>query len=125
MPISQSLPEDSYLHILKNCCLSVWLPISLHLDLQTEIFHFGTLTVLSTPSTTGSHGEQRNQLGQSQSLERQPRTQAELNDKVHLLLETSLSRLGEMAVLTVAQKTTWKVKENEETEEYVSNKRTR
>ena len=48
---------------------------------------------------------------------------AELNDKVHLLLETSLSRLGQVAVLSIAQKTRWKVKEKEETEEYASKKK--
>ena len=38
-----------------------------------------------------------------------------LEDKVHLLRETMLSRLGELAVLSNVQETTWRVKENEET----------
>ena len=39
---------------------------------------------------------------------------------MHLLLETSLSRLGQVTFLSIAQKTTWKVKEKEETEAYAS-----
>ena len=45
-------------------------------------------------------------------------------DELHLLHKASLSRLKEVTVLTNGQKITQKVKENEETEEYISNKRT-
>ena len=44
-----------------------------------------------------------------------------MNIKVYLLQET---RLREAAVLSNAQKPTHRIKENEETEEYVPNKRT-
>jgi len=56
-------------------------------------------------------------------LERQSRTRASLNDKVNCPHRDTPSRLGEMAVLP----NTWKqrVKQNEETELYVPNERTR
>lgn len=80
------------------------------------IFPFGILL------TAGRHQGQRKQLVQSQRFERQPRAQARLIDKVHFLLETSLSRLGEAALKANAQKPTQKSKENEEIEECVPNK---
>lgn len=49
---------------------------------------------------------------------------AALNGKIHLLHKCTLMRPGEAAVLPNAQKPK-RVKENEETEEYVANKRTR
>lgn len=53
------------------------------------------------------------------------RTQAWLIDEVHLPHETNLSRLRKVAVLANAQKLIQEVKENEETGEYVLNKRTK
>ena len=53
------------------------------------------------------------------------RAQAGLIGKVHFLLEAGLSRLGEMAVISNAQKPTESSKENEEIEECVPNQRTR
>lgn len=44
--------------------------------------------------------------------------------KVHLLYEASLSRLREVPFLFNVQKPTQSIKENEETMEYVPNKRT-
>ena len=64
-------------------------------------------------------------VGQSQNFERQQGAQARLIDKVHLLHKTSLSRMEEVAVLPKAQKPTQRVKDNEETGDYVPNKRTR
>lgn len=64
-------------------------------------------------------------LGQSLRLMRQPRTGARFKDKAHLLHETTPSGLEEVAVLYNMQKPAQKVKENEETVECVSNKRTR
>lgn len=46
-------------------------------------------------------------------------------DKVHLLQETILSRLGEVAIVSIAQKPTQCVKENGEMEKNDPNKRTR
>ena len=45
-----------------------------------------------------------------------------LNNKVHLLHKATLSGLGEVAVLSNAQKLIQKVKQSKETEEYVLNK---
>lgn len=64
-------------------------------------------------------------LGQSLRLMRQRRTGARFKDKVHLLHETMPSGLEEMNVLYNMHKAGQKVKENEETDECVSNKRTR
>lgn len=61
----------------------------------------------------------------SQSLGRQPRARAGLDDEIHLLQETTASRLGEAALLSDAQKPTQRAEDNEEMEEYVPNKRTR
>ena len=49
-----------------------------------------------------------------QRFERQPGAWAWLMDQVHLLRAISLSRLGEMTVLSNAQKPTHGIKENEE-----------
>ena len=57
--------------------------------------------------------------------ERQPRAQAGLISKVHLQHEITLLRLGEVIVLSKAKKSMKGVKENEKSEEYVPNKRTR
>lgn len=43
-------------------------------------------------------------------------------DKIHLLHKTTLSRLGDVAILSNVQKPTQSLKENEETKEYVLNK---
>ena len=48
-----------------------------------------------------------------------------MNSKVHLLHQATPSRLEEVAVLSNAQKLTQRVKENEETEDYVPNERKR
>lgn len=44
---------------------------------------------------------------------------AGLNDKVHLPYEAILLKLGELPVLSSAQKATQSVKENKETKEYI------
>ena len=80
---------------------------------------------LGTSSNIGRHKEQRWQLRQSPKFERQPGAWAGLVDKVRLLHETTLSRLGEMVVLSNAYKSTQRVKENEERKECVPNNRTR
>ena len=49
---------------------------------------------------------------------------AGLINKVDLLYKATTSRLEEKAILSSVQKPTQRVKENEETEEYVPNKRT-
>ena len=85
------------------------------------ILPIGTLTGLNTPSTTKKHQEPRRQLGLLQRFEMQPKAWAGLINKVHLLHETTLSSLGEVAVLSNAQT----VKENEETMDYIPNKRSR
>lgn len=46
-------------------------------------------------------------------------------DEVHLLHDTRLSKLGEVFVLSNVQRPTQRVKENEEKEKHVPNKRTR
>ena len=46
-------------------------------------------------------------------------------DKFHLLYRTTLSRLGEVSVLSDVQKATQRVEENEEIEDCVPNKITR
>lgn len=48
-----------------------------------------------------------------------------LVDKVHLLHETTQLRLGEVAIFFNAQKPIQTVKENEDTKEYVPNRRIR
>lgn len=50
------------------------------------------------------------QLGQSQRFERQPRAWAGFIDEVHFLHETTLSRLGKVAVSSSAQKPTQRVR---------------
>lgn len=45
---------------------------------------------------------------------RQPKTKAGLNNKFHLLYEATTSRLGEVAVLSNAQKLIKSTKENKE-----------
>ena len=45
--------------------------------------------------------------------------------KIHLPHETTSSRLGEVAVLSNAKKPTQRVKQNEETKDYIPNERTR
>ena len=79
---------------------------------MTEILPLGNLIDFGT---AGSHYELIWQLGYSHNFEIQPRAWARLNDKVHLLHETTLSRLGEVDVLSNAQKPPKRVKENEET----------
>lgn len=56
---------------------------------------------------------------------RQSRARKGLNDKLHLLHEATLSRLGVVAILPNSYKPTMRVKQIEETEEYVPNKGTR
>ena len=48
-----------------------------------------------------------------------------MNNKIHLLHKATPSRLGEVVVLSNVYKPTERVKENEETEEYVPKERTR
>ena len=57
-------------------------------------------------------------------FERQLIPRAGLKYMFHLLNKTKPLRLGEVAVLSNALKPTQRVKESEETEEYVSNERT-
>lgn len=56
---------------------------------------------------------------------RQSRARKGLNNKLHLLHEATLSRLGVVAILPNSYKPTKRVKQIEETEEYVPNKGTR
>ena len=60
-------------------------------------------------------------LRQSYKFEKQPRAKAELIYEIHLLHKTTLSRVGEVAVLSNMQEPTQSEK-NEETEEYVLTK---
>lgn len=64
-------------------------------------------------------------VGQSQGFERQPGAQTRQTDKFHFLYKTTLSRLGEVSVLSDVQKQTQRVEENKETEDCVPNKITR
>lgn len=64
-------------------------------------------------------------LDTSQRFERQPRARTMWNDRLHLLHKGTPSSLEkEIAVLSKAQNPTQSVKENEETEECVSNETT-
>lgn len=108
------------LQSLKTSARGFWLQISLKVG--AEIPPFEALTGLG--STTGTFQEEIGLLRQSQRLQRQPRVKARLNDKVHFLHQAILSRLGEVAVLLNTSKQTQRVKRNEETKEYVPNKRT-
>ena len=76
----------------------------------------GTLAGPGTPPNIGCHKEQRWRLGPSQKFERHPGAWADLIDKICLLHETSLSRLGQVVILPNTQKPTQTVKENEETQ---------
>lgn len=58
-------------------------------------------------------------------FERQLRAWIGMINDGHLLHKTSVVRLGELAVFSNPQKPTQRVKENEETKEYISNKRIR
>lgn len=79
---------------------------------------FGTLTSSDTPTTTaGTKNTQ--QLQQTQSFGGQPRAWDQLTDEVHLLHEASLTTLGEVAILSNAQKPTQSIRKSEETGEYV------
>ena len=95
------------------------------LNLGAEILPFGTVTSLSTSTTTGSYQECNSLLGQAQRFERQPKANAGLNDKVHLLQGATPSKVGEVIVSATIQKSAEKVKQNEEIEVYVPNARTR
>lgn len=53
------------------------------------------------------------------------RDNQKLIDEVHFLHKTTLSKWGEIAILPNAQKLTQRVKENEETKEYVPNETVR
>lgn len=64
-------------------------------------------------------------LGHHKGFKRQPRASTELKDKVHPLQKATLSRLGEVAVLSNAQKPTERIKENEETKENVPKEKRR
>lgn len=63
--------------------------------------------------------------GQSQKFEKQPGTWTRLIHKVHILHETSLLRLGKVALLSNVGKPTQRAKENEGTGKCVPNKRTK
>lgn len=59
---------------------------------------------LGRSSNTRRHKEQIRWLEHSQKFKRQPRAHIGLIDKIHLLHETTLSRLGDMAALSNTQK---------------------
>ena len=93
-PISQFLPRNCLTAYVPSCCLRVWLLISLYLGLTTVI-PFGTLTDLLISLTTKRHEIKRQWLEQSQRFARQPRIQAGLIHRIHLLRKTNLPRLKE------------------------------
>ena len=90
--------------------------------LLTGILLTWRLTGLGIPSTTGSHQKQRQWPDNHKGL-RGNQDLGRLIDEIHLLHKTSLSRSGEVAILSTMQKPTHRIKGNKE--EYVPNKRTR
>ena len=85
--------------------LTTYFP-SFHLtkfQVLTVVLPFGTLMGAWTPSMTERYQGQRVWLKQSQGFKRQLKTQAELIEKFHLLCETTLSRLGKVAVFSNVQ----------------------
>lgn len=66
---------------------------------------------------------QKRQLGESQSFERQLKALAGLNDKTHLTTQDHPAKTWEKEVAVLSN--TYRVQEDEEIEEYVSNRRTR
>ena len=106
----------------KSCCLRVWFSVSLNVGADWdpplwntdrswyilncwEVFKIGCLD---------NHRVLRDE---------RPRARLRLNTKIHLLHESTPSRLEEMAVSTNRQKPIQRVKQNEETKEYVPSKR--
>lgn len=82
----------------------------------SEILPSKTLMGLDILSPTWSCFVQRQWFGLSQRFESQIGGLAKLMDEVHLLQETSLSSLGQEAILSNVQKPIQSIKANEETE---------
>ena len=69
---------------------------------------------MAHPQLLGDSKNRKWQFGQSQSFEKQSEDQANLTDKVHLLHNTNLSKLGEASVLSMFRNQ-HRIKKNTET----------
>lgn len=79
---------------------------------------------MAPPQLLGPIKNKTNCLDKHKGL-RDDRAGTGLKNNVCLLHEATSSRLGEVVVLSIVQKPTQRIKQNEEREEYIPNERTR
>ena len=82
-------------------------------------------TILANLQLRGATKNEEGSLDKDKGLRATKRASSALIGNIHFLHETPPSRLGEADVLSNVQKPTQRVKETEEIEKYVPNKRTR